>query len=250
VATSLALRVAESQALAYRRLWRSSLFSSFISPVLFLAAMGVGLGTYVEGFDFLAFIAPGLLAAQAMQLGFSEGSWPVMAGVRWIKSYVAMLATPIGAPDIAVGVIAWIGVRLLMASTIFALVMTLFGASSGVGLLLAVPASVLTGLAYAAPSVAYTATLENESRLASLMRFVIVPMFLFSGVFFPIEELPNWLEPVAYVVPLWHGVALCRSLTTGTATLAGSLLHIAYLVLWVAVGIVFALRTFRKRLVV
>lgn len=250
MATQLALRVVESQALAYKRLWRASLFSTFVSPVLYLAAMGVGLGSYVERFDFLAFIAPGLLAAQAMQLGFSEASWPVMAGVKWIKNYFAMLATPIGAPDIAVGLIAWIGVRLLLASAIFAVVMTVFGAGSGLGLLLAVPAAVLTGLAYAAPSAAYTARLQDESGLASVMRFVIVPMFLFSGTFFPVEELPNLLEPVAYVIPLWHGVTLCRSLTMGTATFAGSALHVGYLALWVIVGMAFAIRNFKKRMVV
>jgi lipooligosaccharide transport system permease protein len=246
----MVLRVVESQALAYKRLWRASIISTFLSPVLYLAAMGLGLGSLVEGFDYLAFIAPGLLAAQAMQLGFSEASWPVMAGIKWIKNYYAMLATPISAADIAVGLIAWLGVRLLLASAIFAGVMVVFGVGHGLGLLLAVPAAVLTGWAYAAPGAAYTARLQDETGLSTIMRFVIVPMFLFSGTFFPISELPNWLEPVAYVVPLWHGVALCRSLTEGTATLAGSLVHVGYLVLWTVAGTVAATRTFAKRLVV
>jgi lipooligosaccharide transport system permease protein len=250
MATATVMRVVESQALAYRRLWRGSVISTVLSPVLYLAAMGLGLGSLVTGFDYLVFLAPGLLAAQAMQLGFSEASYPVMAGIKWIKSYHAMLATPIAAGDIAVGVIAWIGVRLVMSSVIFAVVMVVFGAGSGLGLLLAVPAAVLTGLAFGAPSAAYTATLEDETVLSSVLRFVIMPMFLFSGTFFPIDELPNWAEWIAYVLPLWHGVALCRSLTLGTATLAGSLLHVGYLALWTVAGTYAAKWTFTRRLVV
>jgi lipooligosaccharide transport system permease protein len=260
VATATVLRVVESEALAYKRLWRGSLFSTFISPVLYLTAMGLGLGVMVDrnvdpaslegATSYIAFIAPGLLAAQAMQLGFSEGSWPVMAGIKWMKNYHAMLATPIGAPDIAVGLVVWVGLRLLIASAVFALVMAIFGAVESWGVVLAVPAAVLTGVAFAAPGAAFTATLENESRLAAMMRFVIVPMFLFSGTFFSVEQLPNWLEVVAYVTPLWHGVALCRSLSLGTATFAGSALHVGYLALWTVAGTLAAVHTFRKRLVV
>jgi lipooligosaccharide transport system permease protein len=250
VASSTVMRVVESQAVAYKRLWRGSVISTFLSPVLYLAAMGLGLGSLVSGFDYLAFLAPGLLAAQAMQLGFSETSYPVMAGVKWIKGYYAMLATPIGPGDIAVGTIVWVAVRLLMASAIFAGVMVVFGVGSGFGLLLAIPAAVLTGLAYAAPNAAYTATMQDEATIASVLRFVIIPMFLFSGVFFPIEQLPNWLEWIAYLVPLWHGVALCRSLTDGTATLVGSALHVGYLAVVTVAGTFLAIRTFTKRLVV
>ena len=250
MSTTMVMRVVESQAVAYRRLWRGSIISTFLSPVLYLAAMGLGLGSLVTGFDYLDFLAPGLLAAQAMQLGFSEASYPVMAGIKWIKNYYAMLATPIGAPDIAVGLVAWIGVRLVMSSVIFAGVMVAFGVGRGLGLLLAIPAAVLTGLAYAAPSAAYTAHLRDEYGLASIMRFVIVPMFLFSGTFFPIDQLPNWLEPLAYVIPLWHGVALCRSLTEGTATFAGSAVHVGYLTLWTVAGTLVAMRTFTRRMVV
>jgi lipooligosaccharide transport system permease protein len=246
----MVLRVVESSVQSYKKLWRASLFSTFLSPVLYLAAMGLGLGSLVSGFDYLAFLAPGLLAAQAMQLGFSESSYPVMAGVKWIKNYYAMLATPISAADIALGHVAWVGIRLVGSSAIFALVMVLFGVGRGGVLLLAIPAAVLTGLAYAAPAAAYTATLQDETGLSSIMRFVIVPMFLFSGTFFPIDQLPNWIEWIAYLVPLWHGVALCRSLTLGTATFAGSLVHVAYLALWTVVGTYAATQTFRKRLVI
>ena len=140
--------------------------------------------------------------------------------------------------------------RLFLSSAIFAGVMIVFGAGNGLGLLLAVPAAVLTGLAYAAPGAAYTAGLKDEYALASVMRFVIVPMFLFSGTFFPISQLPDWMEPLAYVIPLWHGVALCRSLTLGTATFAGSAVHVGYLALWAVAGTLVAQRTFSKRLVV
>ncbi len=259
MAAALVMRVVEAQALQYKRLWRGSLFSTFFSPILYLAAMGLLLGSLVdrnanpvdlEGADsFLAFLAPGLLAANAMQLGFSESAWPVMAGIKWIKNYYAMLATPITAADIALGLIVWNGLRLLLASVVFGLVAVAFGGDP-LGMAAAVPAAVLTGLAFAAPTAAFTATLEKEVALPSLMRFVIVPMFLFSGTIFPLDRLPDWLEPIGYITPLWHGVALCRSLSLGTATLAGSALHVAYLALWTVVGAAVATRTFHKRLVV
>jgi lipooligosaccharide transport system permease protein len=260
VAEALALRVVEANFRWYKRTWRASLFSTFFSPVLYLTAMGLGLGLLVDqnaspadldgAESFIAFLAPGLLAAQAMQVGFGEGAWPVMAGIKWMKNYHAMLATPLRAADIAQGLIAWTACRLLLASAVFALVVMAFGAGSVLGMVAAVPAAVLTGLAFAAPTAAFTATLEDETGLSSLMRFGIVPMFLFSGTFFPIDELPNWLEPLAYITPLWHGVALCRSLSLGTATAVGSLLHIAYLTLWTVAGTIAATRTFRRRLVI
>jgi lipooligosaccharide transport system permease protein len=96
---------------------------------------------------------------------------------------------------------------------------------------------------------AYAATLETDSGFALLFRFVIMPMFLFSGVFFPVSQLPQVLELVAYVTPLWHGVDLCRDLALGTASLLPSLGHVAYLALWAVGGAFVAERKFRRRLV-
>jgi lipooligosaccharide transport system permease protein len=113
---------------------------------------------------------------------------------------------------------------------------------------LAIPAAVLTGMAFAIPIAAFAATLDGDAAFAALFRFVVMPMFLFSGTFFPVSQLPKGLRIVAYFTPLWHGVDLCRSLALGTAPLGRSVLHLAYLLAFIAVGFVVARRTFERRL--
>ncbi|MGH2751553.1 MAG: ABC transporter permease [Actinomycetota bacterium] len=251
------LRVVEANARVYRRTWMGSAMTTFLSPVLFLAAMGLGLGSIIdrnpaaEGLGdagYLAFIASGLLAATAMQTGATEGSWPVMAGIKWIKTYHAALATPVGVGDLVAGNLLWMGVRVTLSAGAFAIVSAVLGALSPVEVLASLPAAILTGMAFAAPVTAYTAIAKDETRLSSLFRFAIVPMFLFSGTFFPIEQLPGWLQPVALVTPLWHGVELCRSSAIGFETALNPLVHLGYLGLWTAGGWWFARRNLHKRL--
>jgi lipooligosaccharide transport system permease protein len=257
-AAPLALRSFEYWLFQYKRTWRGSVISTILFPVLFLASMGLGLGTLVdsstsggvEGHSYLVFLAPGLLAATAMQTAVSESTYPVMGAIKWIKTYHAMLATPLGVLDVLVGHLLYIGVRVLIGSTIFLAVMTAFGAVDSPLALLTLPAALLTGLAFAAPVVAYSAVLDNDYGFAVLMRFVVVPLFLFGGVFYPVTQLPPVLEQVAYLTPLWHGVVLSRDLALGTATVGATLLHAAYLAAWIAVGFAFAVRNYQRRLAV
>ena len=265
MAVPTVLRVAEASALAYRRSWRTSVFSAFLGPALYLAAMGLGLGTLVDeggrggalvGTSYLAFVAPGLLATTAMSVAVAEATWPVMSGIKWTNTYGAMLATPLGVTDVALGLLLWIVARLVLTVVVFAAVVVAFGATTAAldvpaaGLALAVPAAVLTGAAFAAPTLAYTASLQREAGLSGLQRFVVVPLTLFSGAFFPVEQLPAVLRPVVVFTPLWHGVELCRALALGAATAGATTAgHVAYLALWVVVGSFAAVRRFRRRLV-
>jgi lipooligosaccharide transport system permease protein len=256
-AAPLALRSFEYWLFQYKRTWRGSVISTILFPVLFLASMGVGLGTLVdsnaggvEGHSYLVFLAPGLLAATAMQTAVGESTYPVMGAIKWIKTYHAMLATPLGVLDVLVGHLLYIGVRVLIGSTIFLAVMTAFGAVDSPLALLTLPAALLTGLAFATPVVAYSAVLENDYGFAVLLRFVVVPLFLFGGVFYPVSQLPLVLEQLAYLTPLWHGVALSRELALGTATVGSTLLHVAYLAVWIVVGFAFAVRNYQRRLAV
>lgn len=263
-----AIRVLEHELLVYRRAWRGSLFSSFLSPVLFLAAMGLGLGSLVDanaagaggasgagsaaaliGVSYLAFLAPGLLASAAMQTAAQESTFPVMAGIVWVKSYHGMLAAPIETADIVVGKLVYIGLRLLLVVGVFFLVTVLFGAVTGPWAILAIPAALLTGLAFAAPIVAFSATQKDATGFNTLFRFGVIPLFLFSGTFFPVEQLPAILQPIAYLTPLWHGVDLCRSLALGTVEPGLALVHVAYLATMTALGVVLAFVAFRRRLV-
>jgi lipooligosaccharide transport system permease protein len=260
-----AVRVLEHELLVYRRVWRGSIFSSFLSPVLFLAAMGVGLGSLVDahggaaaggasgaalvGVSYLAFLAPGLLASTAMQTAAGESTFPIMGGLVWDKSFHGMIATPIRPADVVVGKLTYIGMRLLLVVGLFFLVTVLFGAVTGPGAILAIPAALLTGLSFAAPIAAYSATQRDPNGFNALFRFGVIPLFLFSGTFFPIEQLPTILQLVAKVTPLWHGVDLCRSLALGTAEPALTLVHLVYLGSMTVLGVAAAFVTFQRRLV-
>ena len=241
---------------SYRRVWRGSLFSGFLSPVFFLVAMGFGLGALVDagdgiaGVGYVAFIAPGILAAQAMQTAVIESTYPVLGAVKWQRQYHAMLAAPLGPYDIVLGHLAFILMRVVITSTSFLLVAWALGAIGSPWAVLALPVAALCGMAHAAPVFAFAVRQEVDGGFAMLFRFVILPMFLFSGTFFPVDQLPSWLELVARVTPLWHAVDLCRSLALGTATPAAATGHVAYLLLWVVMGLWLAVRSFRRRLVV
>ncbi len=237
----------------YRRTWKGTVVSGVLTPVLFLTAMGIGLGSLVDGAgrlggDYLLFLAPGLMAATAMQVAESESTYPVMGGIKWIRTYHAMLATPLGVGDIMVGHLLFVAFRVFSVSVIYLAVIALFGAAPSWLSLAAVPAALLAGMAFAAPIFAFAAWHENDAGFAALERFVIVPLFLFSGTFFPVQQLPDAIEWVAYVTPLWHGVQLCRDLITGTATVGASVGHAGYLALWVAGGVAGAYVVFGRRL--
>jgi lipooligosaccharide transport system permease protein len=256
MATPLALRVAEAEARFYRRTWRGSVFSSFLTPVLYLLAMGVGLGALVdanlpEGLDdvsYLTFLAPGLLVATAMQTGAGEGSWKVMYGLKWGETWKARLASPIGIPSLVVGHLVWAAVRVTMVSVMFAIVMTAFRVAPLLQSLFAVAPAFLVGLAMAAATTAFTVRLKDDAGLAMFFRFVVIPMFLFSGVFFPITNLPGWLQPVALATPLYHGVELARAIVVGASPAVAPWISVTYLVTLVVAGTALAISPTRARL--
>ncbi|CAN5832160.1 ABC transporter permease [soil metagenome] len=252
------LRVLEAHARTYRRTWMGSVVTTFLNPILFLLAMGVGLGALVDrgvggaalgGFGYLEFLAPGLLAATAMQTAAADSAFPVRARIKWVKTYHAALATPVSARDLVVGHLCWVALRLVLAASVFALVMTAFGATGPAGGALAVLPAVLTGMAFAPPVTAIAAGGSSDYGLSSLFRFGIVPLFLFSGTFFPISQMPAPLQPVAVVTPLWHGVELARAAALGSAPAWPPLAHGAYLVAWLLVGAAVAVRVFDRKLV-
>ena len=190
------VRSLEYWAYQYKRTWRGGVVTSFLSPVLFLAAMGVGLGGLVHsataarglhGVSYLVFLAPGLLAANAMQVAVQESTYPVMGAIKWIRTYHAMLATPLRVIDVLLGHLLWIALRILMVCAIFLGVMAAFGTTKSWTAVFLLPAGLLTGVAFAAPVVAFAATRDNDSGFNALFRFGVMPLFLFSGTFFPLS---------------------------------------------------------------
>ena len=251
-----AARVLQRNLLVYRRTWRGSLFGSFLTPLLYLTAMGIGLSQLMArggtdmlgGVPYLDFLGPGILASSCMQTASFESTYPIMGKISWRKNYEAILATPIEVHHLLIGELSWIAFRLTTMASVFMIVLTLFGIPRSPLALLAIPAAVLTGVAFAAPIIAFSATRHNDSGFAALFRFIINPLFLFSGTFFPVSQLPDAVEWVAAATPLYHGVALVRGAVLDNMPSTWPL-HVAYLVVWVAITGYIAYRLLRRRLV-
>ncbi|HUR33852.1 MAG TPA: ABC transporter permease [Vicinamibacterales bacterium] len=251
-----AFRIVQRNALVFRRVWRGSIFMTFLQPTLYLAAMGLGLGSLVDrggtplpgGVSYLTFLAPGLLAASCMQAASFESSFPITSKMLWQRNYEAIHSAPMGVADIVMGELLWVGVRLLAVAVVFSGVIWLFGAARGLFVLAAIPAAVLTGLAFSAPIIAFAAALKRGGSFNELFRFVITPLFLFSGVFFPIARLPRPLQALAGLTPLYHGVELTRGLALHTLTWSAAAVHAGYLTGLVLLGAVAAVWTFSRKL--
>jgi lipooligosaccharide transport system permease protein len=254
----LALRQYDYWATTYRRTWKGSAFGSFLQPLLQVAAMGVLLGGFIaadptelEGAtSYLTFVAPGIVAAHAFTLGAGEVLWPVMGMIRWNKTFDAMIATPLTPVDIVNAHLGFVVFRLALTTAVFMATLVPFGVFASVlGFLGAYVAAILLGMAFAAPLYAYTVSLPNELGLALAFRLGIMPMVLFSGVFFPIANLPSGLEAVAKSLPLWHGADLIRMFTLDRVDASSVFVHVVYLVALLVAGWWLAGRRLTARLV-
>lgn len=241
----------------YRRHWRSKIYSSGLHPLLFLGAMGLGFGSQVEpgaatgGVEYLHYIAPTLLVSGAMMSAVGDASYPVLSGFKWQRDYIAVTATPITPGQLLGGQLMWVALRLLLSSLVYAVIALLFGAWLNWGALLAVVVAVVTGMACAAPVMAIAGSIYGEGlQFVSLNRFVVLPMTLFAGTFFPISRIAMPLRSLAWVSPLWHGNALARGATLGGLEPLAAAGHAAFLVALFIAGAVVARQRFYRRLVV
>jgi ABC-type polysaccharide/polyol phosphate export permease len=240
----------------YRRTWRGTIVISVANPLLFLLGIGVGLGHLVDqqgpsalaGVSYLAFFAPGLLAASAMQTGFIEGGGRVASAAGWGGSYRTAATTPLEPGEIMIGHLLFVLFRLFTSSAAFVAVMAAFGVASGWWALAALPAAVVTGLAFATPAAAWAVGLRSSAKINTAYRFVLMPMYMFSGTFFALDQLPHGLRLVASALPLAQGVALCRSLSLGTATALGVVARTAYLLMFVVAGLAIGRAAYWRRL--
>lgn len=245
------IAVLERHLLLYRHLWRATVFSFFVLPVLFLFSIGVGVGAYlpeVGQVDYLTWIAPALLASLAFQIGFNESTMGVYTDFEWIGAFHVMRHTRVRIRDMIAGWHLYVLVVLELAVIAFLIVTWAFGVLDPM-LALAGPAvCALIALSVAAPTTAFAATVRDEGHFHLLAQFGVVPATLVSGVFFPIERLPGLLQPLAYLSPLWHGVELNRAAALGVAPAWPAPFHIAALLAWIVLGLAWAPRAFRRRL--
>jgi lipooligosaccharide transport system permease protein len=252
------VRVWESQVRVYRSIWRSNVMGAFVQPFLYLLGMGLGVGALVDdgsnadellgGLTYFQFLAPALLATSAMMVSASEGTWPVLLGFKFGRVYHAAAATPLTPGQIMAGVAMWQATKALITATGVALALCLFPETRTWGLVPAVVFAVVTGIAFAAPMTAWSATREVDNSFSTINRFVITPLFLFGGAFYPIEQLPEWLQTVAKLTPIWHGVELCRDSVNHQLEWDTTLVHVGYLSLFAVAGWLLANRTFANRL--
>lgn len=243
----------------YRRNWRATVVSSLLQPVLLLVAFGVGFGSLIGtsgraaqatgGVPYLMYLAPALLAVGAVQTATLESTYPVFSAFKWGRIYEGVVATPITPGQLAGGQLTWIALRLTLSGVAYLLVITLFGAVRWPGVLVALVFAVLCGMAFSAPLVAFAAAQEREGDVFSaVFRFVVLPMTLFSGTFFPISQLPRVVQPLAWISPLWHGTELARGAALGTLHLLPAAGHVTYLAVLLVIGVQLSRWQFRVKL--
>jgi lipooligosaccharide transport system permease protein len=235
--------------------WQGSAASSVLFPILYLTSLGIGVGHLVahhhgpvQGQTFLHFIAPSLLATTTMQLGEGESLWPVLASVKWVRTYHAAASTPLEPDDILYGKLAWVATRAFVTSIIYTTVIACFGALESWWALALPFIGTLVAVAFSAPLVAFAARSESDATFTALYRFAFVPMFLFSATFFPLSAYPGYLRPVVQLIPLYHGIALARSAAFGQGSIAADFAHVLVLVAMMGAGVVWGRRTMRTRL--
>jgi lipooligosaccharide transport system permease protein len=258
MSTPAAVRAWEQHWVMYRSVWKSNVMASFVQPLLYLLGMGLGVGALVDrndsadvlldGLTYFQFLAPALIATTAMMIGTNEGMWPVLGGFKWWYAFHAKAATPLGPSDIASGVTLWQATKSGIAAGAVAAVLVVFPETRSWGLVPAALFGTLTGLAFATPMTAWSATRERDWSFPTINRFIIMPLFLFGGAFYPISQLPDWMEPIAQATPLWHGVELCRDAVHERLELVPTLAHVGYLTALTVIGWALSVRSFGRRL--
>jgi lipooligosaccharide transport system permease protein len=232
------------------------LFAAVINPTLYLVSIGIGVGSLIDanngvnGVSYLTFLAPALLASAAIQGSSDEVIFPVMDGFKWNRTFFGMRSTPLTARQISLGIFLAAMARAIVSIVIYWIVLYFFGALESGTAWLAMPAALLAGASMAAVMLALAARIENENFFFTLVgRFIMIPMFLFSGTFYPLTQMPVFLQFFGWISPLWHATELGRYLTYDYPLSGLQLaIHMGVLSTMVVVGLFLSARVFAKRL--
>lgn len=245
-------------ATVWRRTWKGSVFSAFLSPLFNVVAIGVLLGGFVEADpatlegadDYLSFFVPGLIAAHAMQTAVGETTYPVMGMIKWQRVYDSMLATPLQVPHLVAAHLASVAVRLAVVCGVFTLVVAPFGVfETWWGPIVAWMAQVLVGMVFATLVYGYSARMDSEEGFGVLYRLGVMPLFFLSGAFFPIASLGDVGSWIARCTPLWHGVNLSRMFALDQVDWAVAAANATVLVVLLVLGWAWSVRGLQGRLV-
>ena len=254
VSTHRALKLVRRNILAYKHYW-IAFITGFFEPIFYLAAVGFGVGQFIGDvsfggarIDYPTFLAPGLLATATLNGAVFDGFFSPFFKLNWMKTYDGIITTPVSIPDIALGEIIWALIRGTIYGAGFLIVILLLGLIESPWGALALPAVMLSAGALSAGAMCLTGITKQISSLEKVMTLIVIPLFLFSGTFYPLTVYPGFLRPIVQATPLYHSAALLRSLTTGEVG-PGTLWHVAYLAAFFAIAATVAIRLMRKRLV-
>lgn len=245
-----AFRVWQRDLTIFSKFWKAALFPNLIEPFFYLAALGLGLGAFVEdinGQDYIYYIAPGLLASNAMFAASFEATFNTFVKFRIDKVYDAIISTPVNAEDIVFGEYLWSGTRATLYGSAFLLVLALLGLITSWWALLLPPFIFLLGLMFSVMGMLFTSLIQSIDFYAYYFTLIVTPMFLFSGIFFPLDDFPSPVPQLAWFTPLYHAVNVCRALATGPSPAV--ILDLLWIIVFTAALSLVPIQIMRKRLV-
>jgi lipooligosaccharide transport system permease protein len=243
-----AFRVWQRHLTVYTKLYKSSIALNFVEPVLYLAALGLGLGAYVKeikGVPYVNFIAPGIIASSAMFAATYECSYGTFVRMTFQKTFDAILATPVNINDLVAGEMMWGATKSMLYGTIIMIVISAFGLVASPLVVLSIPVLFLSGLIFAEISLIFVAIVPGIDSFNYFYTLLMTPMFLFSGIFFPIDTLPPLVSKIAFFTPLYHLVNVCRASSNGSV----ALLDIAWVAAVVLILAPYPFRLMRRRMI-
>jgi len=250
------LRVWRRDWLVTRRSWLIGFLTPLLEPVLYIASLGFGFRLLIpeiqyegQSLTYVVFMAPAIIATNIMYTAFMENSFSSFVRMYYQKTYDAIMATPLSVDEIIAGEIVWGATKSLMTATIMTAVLSVCGLvhyPTGLGI---IPLAFLGGLLFGCIGMIFTGVVQSIEMFNLPIFLFITPMYLFSGTFFPLENLPDWARLIAWILPLTHLVTLARNLCLGTITLFQILIHGAYLIITIALLFPVALKVMRRRLI-
>ncbi len=253
-----AFRVWQRSATIFRKYWKSIMFPNFVEPLLYLAALGLGLGAFIQqgginGQSYIQYIAPGLLASNAMFAASFESTFNTFVKLKIDRIYDAIITTPVNAEDVVAGEYLWAGTRAALYGTGFLAMLAALGIGFGEPLITSVwavfipPMLLVIGMMFSVMGTLFTSLIKRIDLYAYYFTLVVTPLFLFSGIFFPVENFPSPVPTIAWFTPLYHAVNVCRDLATGPS--AGTLVDVAWILVFTSVLALVPVQIMRRRLI-
>ena len=251
-------RVWQRNMTIFRKYWKTLLLPNFFEPLLYLAALGLGLGTFIqrggiEGQSYVQFIAPGLLASNAMFAASFESTFNTYVKLKIQRTYDAIVTTPVNAEDVVAGEYLWAGTRAALYGTGFLAVLTVLGLAFGEPLITSwwafsiPPVLLMIGIMFSVTGTLFTSLIDRIDLFSYYFTLVITPLFLFSGIFFPIEDFPAPVPQVAWFTPLYHAVNVCRALAVGPTPAV--LVDVAWILIFTSALALLPIHLMRRRLI-